>query len=1455
MKIKYLLPPLITFLLLPGLVCKAQQPTADFSANPAAGCSPLKVYFTNLSSGTGTLTYLWQLGGQGESTLKDPQATFIDPGVYDIKLVVDNGTGKDSIIRSVVVYKSPVAAFTAVDPKGCVPFTVQFNDLSEPGDGVITGWNWDFRTGTIDTRQNPSKAYATQGTYDVFLEVTDANGCKANIEKQQYISVANPPTASFSVSPASSCTVPVAVTLSNTSAGTGTLTYDWDFGDNTNSTLRNPSKTYNQLGAYRIKLTVSSDYGCSDTTSKMFYASEVVASGLITQGGKTVYNNDTICAGQVTFSSSSAGSDVVLWKFGDNKTSISKSGFHVYTQGGSYTVLLIAAPGTACADTATWNFFMEEPRADFAMSSDYSCKSPAPVVFTDNSSNAVAWDWTFADGTKATTRNASKSYTLAPETDPYKINTAVDFTTTLTVTSRNGCKNTATRAFTIKKPTAMFRVDTAQGCFPLNVQFSDQSLSDEAIVNWEWIFGDGQKLSGPADSAVHAYSTNGIFLSRLVITNSPGCSDTSYIIPVKTGKKMFPDFSISKTSACPGEIIQFFDNTPQSELIQGWHYTVGETSVRSDPGEKSPFWKVDAGQGPLDVALEVNYNGCFSSVVKNDALTNVGAVADFAFTFECTSPYTYNFIDLTAGEESLKWIFGDGSPSATIANPLHTFDAEGNYLVELVALKGTCADTFRREIKVREPHAVISADTLACAGEPVVLNGSASYSQVDYCYEKYFWHFGDTVQSIVTRLDSITHVFPDRGLFPVKLYTFYDNYCVDSATVNIRVFGPYASFAADTSYGCSPFAVNFTDQSAPDADPIQSWTWEFADGKDTTYTVKADHINHLFTDPGIFNVSLSVTDALGCSDTFSRTISSANPNAAFTVDNPWQCTGSEMKFSYAYLTGDSVIWDFGDGNVSRSVANPVSHTFLSPGDQSVKLTLYQYGCSDTYTSPEGLIKIQRADASFYVSDTVWSCYPKEILFRHTDTDSIVMSGIWDFGYGNSEAEYGGEKRFNYPRPGEYLAALSIVTTYGCRDTAEKRITITGPTGTFTIVPPGKKACRGDEIKLKIGQTENVYDFEWDLGDGRFLKGDTVSYAYTRMGILLPKLILYGDSGICIPPPVVDTVYIYEVMAGVELPDSGFCEGYELLFGNTSVGYTQSSWSFSNGAISSEDEPVQQFTPGLYTLELLVRNDIGCSDTLTEAFTIHPLPDLVLSPDTLICAGDAAILRATGGDAIRWSPAEGLSNATSFTPVASPMANIVYTAVSRFLATGCRSTGQIAVTVQQEPEITLRPYPDTSIIIGEIIYIHADSLDDVTYSWSPVDWLSCHSCTSPVAQPLESILYTLTVTDDNQCFTRHYDLNVEVKEAYSLDVPTAFTPNGDGVNDVINVKGWGIKTLVEFRIYNRWGNEVFFSDDLNHGWDGMYNNKIQNIDTYGYTVTVEMWDGRTQTKKGTISLLR
>jgi gliding motility-associated-like protein len=112
-----------------------------------------------------------------------------------------------------------------------------------------------------------------------------------------------------------------------------------------------------------------------------------------------------------------------------------------------------------------------------------------------------------------------------------------------------------------------------------------------------------------------------------------------------------------------------------------------------------------------------------------------------------------------------------------------------------------------------------------------------------------------------------------------------------------------------------------------------------------------------------------------------------------------------------------------------------------------------------------------------------------------------------------------------------------------------------------------------------------------------------------------------------------------------------------------------------------------------------------------------------------------------------------------------------------------------------------------------------------------------------------------VEDSAACFRHNYYVDIVVLEEYSLDVPGAFTPLGAEPNRVVYVKGLGIKRLIQFRIYNRWGEEVFFTDDINKGWDGYYKGQLQNIDNYGYYVEAEMFNGNIQTKKGVILLMK
>lgn len=134
-------------------------------------------------------------------------------------------------------------------------------------------------------------------------------------------------------------------------------------------------------------------------------------------------------------------------------------------------------------------------------------------------------------------------------------------------------------------------------------------------------------------------------------------------------------------------------------------------------------------------------------------------------------------------------------------------------------------------------------------------------------------------------------------------------------------------------------------------------------------------------------------------------------------------------------------------------------------------------------------------------------------------------------------------------------------------------------------------------------------------------------------------------------------------------------------------------------------------------------------------------------------------------------------------------------------------------------------------------------------------MSCDNCPYPTYTAEANQDFFLIARDISGCFEKRFDFRIDVDERYTLDVPEAFSPNGDGVNDVIYAKGWGVKELLEFRIYNRWGHEVFNTNSLHVGWDGSYRGKEQSMDTYAYIARVKRYDGEETVKEGFIELIR
>ncbi len=576
--------------------------------------------------------------------------------------------------------------------------------------------------------------------------------------------------------------------------------------------------------------------------------------------------------------------------------------------------------------------------------------------------------------------------------------------------------------------------------------------------------------------------------------------------------------------------------------------------------------------------------------------------------------------------------------------------------------------------------------------------------------------------------------------------------------------------------------------------------------------------------------------------------------ADFSADIYEGCSPLTVEFTNEGSTGIKFVYEWKFGSVGTSTEENPSFDFVNSGLYEIEFIVTDTSTMNSDTAYDEINVILTPSANLFIDQTN-ACINGNVIYHYgfAQKDSVR----WDFGDGTVTNELKVPfMTHEYESNGSFPVQF---TTYfrTCSDTSPVyNVNVSGPTAEFSM--SAEEACRGTELTFSLDEATDVTSFSWDVGEGPVLFDSTVQHAYDTMGFIVVNLNLSGPGGDC---AIDDTVQVYNVTADFTYDDEHFCDQKTVYFYNTSTGNDNNAWDFGNDNTSNIEQPIQIFDTGEYIITLEISNDFGCSDITSDTIYVNELPEVQFGGTYYaFCEGESVQLSASGGDEIYWEPGTGLDDSTSFTPNATPENTIRYTATITDSETQCSNSGEIFVFIQNElvpDKISVLP-ADTSIIIGDSIQVVTiDSLNRIlVYSWSPDVQISCTDCPNPLLQPLESTTYTLEVSDTNFCFEPFaYIVDIEVTIEYRIGVPNAFTPNGDEVNDKIKVDGWGVKRLIEFRIYNRWGTEVFYTDSMDDEWDGTYNGKPQDIDSYAYIIKAEMWDDNVIVKRGTFSLIR
>jgi len=490
-----------------GTSIQAQDPVANFSANNTSGCGPLRVIFTDQSTGSPT-SWSWDFGNGQLSVQQNPTVTYTQPGTYTVRLIVKNASGIDDEIKTnyITVFASPTASFTANLTTACAPAAVQFTDHStSPPGSSITSWQWDFGDGGTSTQPNPTHTYTNTGFYTVTLQVTNSNGCKRIASIGRYIRIVSGVNVDFASLQPTTCQPPFLVNFQDQSSGPGTLSYSWNFGNGTTSTLKNPSTTYNTPGTYSVKLAVVSDLGCSGNTTK-----NVVVAGKTTDFTAPA----NICVGQtINFQNNSVPAPVSsTWSFSDGTISSQINPVKTFLSGGTFLVKLINNYGN-CKDSITKNVtVITSPTVDFSSDDSIACDAPFTVQFTDKSPTASTWHWDFGDGTTSTDQNPSHTY-----------NNLGFYDVTLSITLAGGCSNAITKSQYIKIKPIIVSISNAPagGCAPFTFSPIPDVQSIDSVVSYSWDLGEPGATYN-TKFPTHTYNSTGVYPITLTVTTQSG---------------------------------------------------------------------------------------------------------------------------------------------------------------------------------------------------------------------------------------------------------------------------------------------------------------------------------------------------------------------------------------------------------------------------------------------------------------------------------------------------------------------------------------------------------------------------------------------------------------------------------------------------------------------------------------------------------------------------------------------------------------------------------------------------------------------------------------------------------------------------------------------------------------------------------------------------------------------
>jgi PKD repeat protein len=528
----------------------------------------------------------------------------------------------------------------------------------------------------------------------------------------------------------------------------------------------------------------------------------------------------------------------------------------------------------------------------------------------------------------------------------------------------------------------------------------------QGFESFEWDMGNGQTVSN-FDSE-YVYSESGQYQITLTAIDFDGCEYSYELASLVEVKNPQAEFTANRTQGC-GEVHVSFQNQSEGATSWLWDFGNGQTSTEENP-------RVKFQSGSYSISLIAINGECRDSIALVDYINIDELSSEFNYQYDQSClPVAVSFEDESINATSWLWDFGDGNTS-TEQNPTHTYYELPESNVKLtVQNENACKQSSKKLLSF-----IFSAEFQVDANQ-ICAGSNVNFSAISDDAVSWVWDFGDGNSSMER---NPSHQYQAAGTYDVSLIAANESGCQD--TVRREEFievSPYtAGFELKESVqnACVPVQVEFRDLS----EGAISYHWDFGDG---TSSRVANPI-HLYQSVGEFDVTLVITNKLGCQDTLSqeKLIKVSGPETEFEIESKTVCLPNTANFTDLSESAVQWQWIFGDGNTS-SEQNP-QHLYQEPGTYQVTLIAQnEEGCEQIFKM-SGIKVLPTPEVNFDM-ELSGECYPVEVRLTNTSSNLLNPSYLWDLGEGQTSTEE--NPVILIEKTGEFAVTLTVNNDNGC----------------------------------------------------------------------------------------------------------------------------------------------------------------------------------------------------------------------------------------------------------------------------------------------------------------------------------------------------------------------------------------------------------------------------------------